>query len=482
MTRYLITGGSVLDATGSKPKKKTALFIEDGRIAKIGREEAVKAHAAKVCGNACRTIDATGKTVMPGMIDVHVHTSYGDVTSAEELNLYASGEYRALRGALNIRKVLRAGVTSLVDPGGTWRVATALRDAVNAGMIEGPRMKVASQYLTTYNGIGSVFPTWVEHPVSAFSVMCNTRDELVKEVRRQVRDSVDVIKVSGDGDVLRSEGGMGGSLTLDDLKAVSEITHLLGKRCTIHARGRRAARDAVEAGFDWIIHASYIEEEDVDAFLETGTPINPTLVLLANVVEWGPDLGCPAPILEGLKRELDAAHRNLSRAHRAGVTMMAGSDSGQSSVPYGEWHARELEIMQDVLGMSAMEAIQTGTRNAAFALGMEDRIGTLEEGKYADVLVVDGDPLADITVLQDKERLDVVMKDGEIVDTRTPLPQPRIHRWEKPQRIWSDPRTATQEFVRTEATSKPEWMVRKAKAGKAKTKRGAGKGFARAAE
>lgn len=480
MTRYLITGGSLLDATGSKPKKKTALFVDEGRIAKIGKEETVKVHAKKVCGNAYRTIDAGGKTVMPGMIDVHVHTSYGDVTSAEELNLYASGEYRALRGALNLRKVLRAGVTSLVDPGGTWRVATALRDAVNAGMIEGPRMKVASQYLTTYNGIGSIFPTWIEHPPSAFSVMCNTRDELVKEVRRQVRDSVDIIKVSGDGDVLRSEGGMNGSLTPDDLKAIAEITHLLGKRCTIHARGKRAARDAVEAGFDWIIHASYIEKEDLDAFLVRGTPINPTLVLLVNIVEWGPDLGCPTPILEGLKREIDAAQKNLSRAHKAGVMMMAGSDSGQASVPYGEWHARELEIMQDMLGMSAMEAIQTATKNAAFALGMEDRIGTLEEGKFADILVVDGDPLADITVLQDKERLDVIMKGGEIVDTKTPLPQPRIYRWEKPQRTWSDPRTATQEFVLTEATSKPEWIVRKEKARKAK--RGAKGDFIQAAE
>ena len=480
MTRYLITGGSVLDATGSRPKKKTALFVDEGLIVKIGKEEAVKAYATKACGNAYRTIDAAGKTVMPGMIDVHVHTSYGDTTSTEELNLYTSGEYRALRGTINLRKVLRAGVTSLVDPGGMWRVATALRDAVNAGMIEGPRMKVASQYLTTYNGIGSMFPTWIEHPPSAFSVMCNTRDELVKEVRRQVRDSVDIIKVSGDGDVLRSEGGMSGSLTLDDLEAVAEITHMLGKRCTIHARGKRAARDAAKAGFDWIIHASYVEKEDLDVFLEKGIPINPTLVLLGNIVEWGPDLGCPTPILEGLKRELDAAQKNLSIAHKAGVMMMAGSDSGQGSVPYGEWHARELENMQSLLGMSSMEAVQTATKNAAFALGMEDRVGTLEEGKFADILVVDGDPLADITVLQDKDRLDVIMKGGEIVDTKTPLPQPRIYRWEKPQEIWSDPRVATQEFVRNEATSKPEWMVRKEKA--KKSNRGSKRGFVEAAE
>ena len=127
-------------------------------------------------------------------------------------------------------------------------------------------------------------------------------------------------------------------------------------------------------------------------------------------------------------------------------------------MPYGEWHAREMEHLMTLGGLSAMEAIRAGTANAALTLGMEDEIGTLEEGKLADILVVDGDPLADIAVLQDRERLAVVMKDGAIVDTEAPIPEPARYNWEKPMLYWEDPRMPTQSFVRDHATSKPRWM------------------------
>ena len=457
MAVHLYSGGTILDATGAAPKPGHALLVEGNRIARIGPEAAVKAYADHNHPGYV-AIDARGTTVMPGLIDVHVHISYGDITSAEELNIYTSAEYRTLRGALNLKKVLRAGVTAICDPGGTWRVSTALRDAVNSGLIEGPRMVAASQYLSTYNGIGGVFPVWVEQPPSAFSVLCNSRDDMVAEVRRQVRDGVDIIKVAGDGDIHRNTDVSYGSLTPEDLEAIAGMTHRLGKRCTIHARGNRAAREALEAGFDWIIHASYVTDDTIGAFVERRTPINPTLSLLANIVEWGPDLGASVAVVEHMKRELEAVHTNLSKAYRAGVPIMAGTDSGQSSVPYGEWHARELEHLMRYMDMSAMDAILAGTKNAAFALNLADQIGTLEVGKLADVLVVRGDPLADIAILQDKRNIVHVMKDGVLIDRTTPLPEPRVYRWEKPQRIWTDSRTATQEFVRTEATSKPHWM------------------------
>ena len=139
-------------------------------------------------------------------------------------------------------------------------------------------------------------------------------------------------------------------------------------------------------------------------------------------IEWGPELGQHPMVTDSYKREVEAASVILSKAHQEGVMLMAGTDSGQVAVPYGAWHAREMEHMMHYLGMNNIEAIRAGTYNAAFALGMQDQIGTLEEGKLADILVVDGDPLADIQVLQDPERLEVIMKDGEIVDTTTPLP------------------------------------------------------------
>lgn len=452
----IISGGTLIDCTGKKPVERSAILVEGNRIKKIGTDADVKAYA-KQQALTCTTIDATGMTMMPGMIDSHVHCSYGDVTSAEELNIYTSAEYRTLRAANNVRKVLRAGVTSMCDPGGTYNVAIAIRDGIRSGLIEGPRMVAAGQYISTLNGIGSVFPTWMEHPIGSFSVIRNTRDEMITEIRKQVRDGVDIIKVSGDGDTLRSTDSMLGSFTHDDLKAIADMTHLLGKRCTIHARGDQAAYGAALAGFDWLIHCSYISDKTLDVVGEKKIPLNPTISLLANGLEWGPDLGLSKPIVDGFTRELEAAAKNLSKAYKAGVMILAGTDTGQSSVPYGEWHAREMEHLMNYLGMSAMDALMTGTRNGAFAMGMSD-VGTIEEGKLADILVVDGNPLADISVLQDKSRLKVIMMDGVVVDRSKPLPVPTLYRWEKPQRIWVDPRLATQEFVREHATNKPRWM------------------------
>ena len=456
MGGYLITGGRLLDATGAAPQDGVSVLVEGNRIRKIGPDREVAAAAETLGGY--RTIDAAGHTVMPGMIDAHCHISYGDILSFEELDLYAGVEYRTLRAANNARKVLRAGVTAFSDPGSTWNISVAVRDAVNAGLIEGPRMASAGRYITTFNAIGSPWPSWMEHPKSSFAVLCNTREEMVTEARREIKDGVDIVKVAGDGDVLTGDAELAGSIGLDDLRAIAEVTHRLGKVCTIHARSGQAAADAIRAGFDWIIHGSYMSEDDLDVLFRNPTPLIPTFSLLVNTLDWGPDLGCSDFILDAYKDEVERLAGVVSRARAEGITIIAGTDSGQGSVPYGEWHAREMEHLMTYGDLSAMEAIRAGTANAALTLGMEDEIGTLEEGKLADILVVEGDPLADISVLQDRQRLAVVMKDGAVVDTEAPIPEPARYNWEKPMLYWEDPRMPTQSFVREHATSKPRWM------------------------
>ncbi len=170
MGGYLITGGRLLDATGASPQDSVSVLVEGNRIRKIGPDREVAAAAETLGGY--RTIDAAGHTVMPGMIDAHCHISYGDILSFEELDLYAGVEYRTLRAANNARKVLRAGVTAFSDPGSTWNISVAVRDAINAGLIEGPRMASAGRYITTFNAIGSPWPSWMEHPKSSFAVLC----------------------------------------------------------------------------------------------------------------------------------------------------------------------------------------------------------------------------------------------------------------------------------------------------------------------
>src|SRR3546814_64281 len=204
MSSYLIAGGNLLDATGAPIKPNTSVFVVGNKIEFIGT--AAEAVSFAEAQGPHEVIDASGKTVMPGLIDVHCHISYGDPTSAEELHIYTPVEYRTIKAVNNAKKVLRAGVTSICDPGTTWNISAAIRDAINARLIEGPRMVSAGKYISTYNSIGSQFPTWVNHPPSTNSVICNTKDEMVTEVRRQAKDRVDLIKVAGDGDVIRSSG------------------------------------------------------------------------------------------------------------------------------------------------------------------------------------------------------------------------------------------------------------------------------------
>lgn len=458
MGEYLINNGTLLDATGASPKQNMSVFVSGNRIDKIGSSQELKAYVEGKKGYS--TIDAAGMTIMPGLIDTHCHISYGDILSFEELDLYASVEFRSIRAAWNAKKVLRAGITSICDPGSTWNISVAVRDAIDCGMIEGPRMSCAGRYITTFNAIGSPWPTWMEHPASSFAVLCNTRDEMITEVRREVKDGVDLIKVAGDGDTLTNERSPAGSLSPDDLQAIADTTHRLRKRCTIHARSGRIAADAARAGFDWVIHASFLSDEDLAAFVKHRTPICPTLSLLANTLEWGPDLGVPERVLDGYKRELEAASKNLTKAYKAGVMMLAGTDTGQGPVPYGEWHARELEHLMTYIGMSSMDAIIASTRDAALTVNPRPQMGTLEVGKLADILVVDGDPIADVAVLQDLDRLKVVMKDGQVVDTKTPIRERTVYGWEKPMLYWRDARMPTQEFVRHHATNKPAWMTK----------------------
>ncbi|MDZ4736995.1 MAG: amidohydrolase family protein [Rhodospirillaceae bacterium] len=459
MARYLFSNGTVIDCTGDGPKERASVLVEDNKIAKIGGAAEVEAAAKK--GGAFETIDASGMTIMPGMVDCHVHPSYGDILSFEELDFYPGVEYRTLRATVDIKKVLRAGVTSIATPGGTWNINVALRNAVNSGLIEGPRMAAGGHYISTYNSIGSPWPTHLDHPKSSFGVLCNTRDEMIVQARKEIKEGVDIVKVAGDGDALTADGTLLGSISYDDLKAIADVTHMMGKACTIHARSGRAAADAARAGFDWVIHASFLNDEQLGVFEKLRTPINPTLSLLANSIDWADELGIPSRVTDYYKMELEAASKVLTKAHKAGIMMMAGTDSGQGSVPYGEWHAREMELMMTYLGMSSMEALLAGTKNAAFAMGNVD-VGTLKVGGFADILLVDGNPLADIQVLQNKALLKVIMKDGAIVDTKTPLPKPTQYPWEKPLVAWS--RLATQDYIRESAKTKPKWMQKRPQA------------------
>jgi len=417
-----IVGGNVIDGLADRPRRNCSLRVQDGRIVALWDGPRPPGEATT---RAERVIEASGKTVMPGLIDAHCHISYGEGRTAEEVDVYGGAEWASVRAVWNCARVLRSGVTSFCDPGSTWLVAVTARDAIASGMFAGPRIFAAGRHIVGDGGFADYFPSWLGMPVSAEGVLCHTRGEMVREVRQQVKNRVDLVKISGDSQAQERLADAGPCLSDDEMQAIVATAHALGRKTTIHARYANTVRAAVRAGVDWLIHASYMRPEDIGLVRDAGTPICPTFTFTANIVEWGREVGVDPNYVEVKKRELDALAEIHRRAHEAGIPLLAGSEAGFSVTPYGEWHTRELELLVDLAGMSPMAAIRSATSRNAAAFGWAGEVGTLEKGARADILVIDGDPLADIGILADPARITAILHDGEEVDRAGPAPERR---------------------------------------------------------
>ena len=423
-TRRYVTGGRLIDGTGDAPQPLHWMELSGERITDI---EAGEGPGRPLPPGAVIAFDAAGKTVMPGLIDAHCHISYGVARGIEEQDLFGSAEYRSIRAMYHAQTVLQAGVTSCSDPGGGWYVAVAVRDAVKAGLFPGPRISAAARYLSTHAALTDYFPSWVGSPRSGVGVLTEGASHMVNEVREQIKNGVDFIKIaaSGESATLTPGGGSVPAFRAEELKVIVGEAHRLGRRVTAHARSGQSVEDCVDAGIDWIMHADFMDRRQADKLAASGIPCCPTLTFVANVAQWGHIAGCSQGRLDRFRRDLDLAVTNLDYAWRNGVQMMCGTDTGFAVTPYGEWHARELELFVDLLGMSPLQAITCATRNAAVTVDAAN-LGTLQKGKLADFLVVDGDPLADIRILQDKTRFSAIFQGGAPVDL---TPQKPIHRW-----------------------------------------------------
>jgi imidazolonepropionase-like amidohydrolase len=417
--------GRVIDGSLASPVEAGAVVIEGERIAWVGERAALPPRYGQP---AYERIDLPGRSIMPGLIDGHTHISFGEARSEEELALYTPVEFRAIKAVWNARKVLQAGVTSAFDAATTYNVAQSVRDAIDSGMFDGPRYAVCGRMLTTHQGLEDSFPNEMQFPPGQAGVLVKSRDDIIEQIRYQVKDGVDAIKVSGSNDSLITPDSLDGSaFSYEELKIIADECHRLGKLCATHARSRDSALDAARAGFDILFHASYIDEAGIEACLRSGTVIVPTLPLLVNIVE-ASSATAGVSSVDAFKREVDAAVVNLRRAHEAGVPFIQGSESGWSPVPYGEWHARESQIFVDYLGMSPLQAIHATTLGATRILRrFGDQVGKLEAGRLADLLVVDGDPTRDITLLQKPSRFDYIFKGGCIVDRTPPKPRRRMY-------------------------------------------------------
>lgn len=443
-TPLLITGGTVIDATGAAPRAEESLLIHGDEIVALGADADARAQAL---GDHVRRIDATGKTLMPGLIDAHTHLTFGEPTGNDELFFHRTESYSSMLSAYNAQKVLRAGVTSVMDADCLWNIGVELRDAIEAGIVEGPRMKAGGNALMTTVG-GTAGRLIKDEGRTGYATVVRTRDEIVGEVRRQIKYGVDWIKVHVTGLIPTKKGEIK-VWTFDELKAVCDTAHDLGTPVVGHCRNSDSTREAALAGMDMIYHASYMDDDALQAVIDNGSVLCPTFTLLGNLADYGEKIGTAPELLEVFRAEIKVTAQQVRKAHDAGVKVLCGSETGFAVTPIGEWHARELAMLVDYCGFDPMDAIVAATASGAVAMRMEGEIGTLEPGRLADVLVVDGDPLADISVLQDPARLTHVISRGEPVDRSTPLKERKIYPGEQVRFLAACP--LTRQFALSDA-------------------------------
>lgn len=437
MNDLLLVGGTVIDGTGAGPRRADVRLSGD-RITAVASDLGEPGDGG-TNGDAVTVVDVTGLTVMPGLIDAHVHISLGEPSSNDELFYRREPASAAIVAAYNVRKLLRAGVTSFLDVDGLFNIGPALRDAINAGLVEGPTMKSGTYALMTAVGgtAGRFIP---DHGTAGYAEVVRDRDEMVRVVRRQVKDGADVIKIHVTGSVPTRSGELQ-VWTRDELKTVCDTAHELGVRVSAHCRGDDATRDAVLAGCDIIWHASNMGEESLEALVEHKPALAPVLTFLANLADYGVKAGAGPEALAMFQNEIERTGPMLRRAYDEGVPLMCGSESGFSITPYGHWHAREMEVFVEHLGLSPLEAITCGTAVSAIALEQQGEVGTLEPGRRADVLIVDGDPSTDVSILGDRSRLRAVYCRGKSVELgklpeRKPLKGERTMHWSAVPLTW----------------------------------------------
>ena len=417
MTTTLLRGGAVIDGTGAAPRPADVL-LEPDRILAVGPDAADAAPPDAVVH------DVAGLTVLPGLIDAHCHITFGEPASNDELFFHRDPSTAALVAAFDVQKLLRAGVTGFLDADCIFEVGPALRDAIEAGLVEGPRMAAGLNALLTAAGgtAGKLIP---DEGRVGYAHVVGDRDEMVRVTRQQIKRGADWIKIHVTGS-LPNRPGERTVWTLDELRAVTDSAHALDTPTVAHCRNAESTRLAAEAGVDLVLHASFLDDAAVAALVEAGTAVAPTFTFLANLADHGDRVGAMTTQVDLFRGEIAATAERLRAAYDAGVPLLCGSESGFSLTPYGHWHAREMEVFVEALGLTPLEAISCATRNGALALRRPlDSIGVIAPGAAADVLVVDGDPSVEVSVLGDRRRLRHVFSRGTPVDLDRPWPERR---------------------------------------------------------
>ncbi len=392
----LFVNGRVLVGDGGKPERASVL-VEGEKIAKVWEGEA---HLPQ----GVQQEDISGCTLLPGLIDAHVHICLDGSPDPMGVLECTPDTLLALRAAHHARQTLLSGVTSVRDMGGKNGVDLILRDAIRGGLIAGPRMLASGRPIVMTGGHGWQMAREADGP-----------HEVRKAAREQIKAGADLIKLMATGGVM-TKGVEPGSAQLseEEIRAAVEEAHKAGRLCATHAQGTQGILNALRAGIDSIEHGVFLSEEALDLMLQRDVPLVPTISALHCIEEKGVQAGIPAFAVEKTKRLREDFLRSVSMAKKAGVRVAMGTDAGTPFNLHGE-NSRELELLVSLGGFSAGEAIKAATQVGAQVLGWDTELGTVQEGKLADILVVRGNPLENLGLLRDRREILWILKGGKPV-------------------------------------------------------------------
>jgi imidazolonepropionase-like amidohydrolase len=410
MGNMLIAGATVWDASGTAPFTGDVL-VEGNRIAAVSRR------AGQLGAADTLTIDGRGMTLMPGMTEGHAHLSFEAVTSTEDL-IAPPPEEHVLLTARSARLLLDHGFTSAYGASeAKLRLGVAVRNEVDAGRLPGPRIRAGSLEITVTGGMGD--ESRLHNPRNGPSIVVDGPEEMRKAVRLCCREGCDNIKLDVSGDPFYPNTPADRTpMQFDEIRMAVEIAHSFGRKVNAHTRSIGGTQACLKAGVDMLYHCEFSDEETLDLFeaAKDRVFVAPTVSLFHTIVsgeaaangltpEIGGHMGIPAL--------LDASIRTHTELRKRGIRHLIGGDYGFAWNRQGT-NARDLQFFVTYYGYSPADALLCATRNGGLAMRADGDLGTIAEGQLADLLLVDGDPLADLAILTDPSRLAMIMKDGQL--------------------------------------------------------------------
>jgi imidazolonepropionase-like amidohydrolase len=406
----VIHNGQLIDGNGGPPLRDAALVIHDGRITYAG-----PVAGAPLPPSDAERIDARGGSILPGLIEAHFHPTYFNVAALEDLDIKYPVEYVTLLAAVNARLALECGYTAARSGGSLFNIDVWLKKAIEADLVPGPRLAASGREICGVGGLMDWNPEFRKIGMEGLVLLVNGPIEARAAVRKLVKDGVEWVKTYPTGDAAAPDTNDHHTLcmTAEEMNAVVQTAHNHGLKVTGHCRATEGIKNALRAGYDSLEHGTFMDDEALDMLLERGTPVVPGLQFELASIEHGPAFGMSQRVVDAHKETLEGGAASARRILRAGGRLGMGGDYGFAWNPHGTY-AKELGFFVHYVGLKSLEVLTCATRTGAEIIGRSNEIGTLEVGKLADVLVVEGDVLADIRVLEDRSSFLAVMQGGVV--------------------------------------------------------------------